>query len=104
MMGPEEIKDLAEDPRFIPGIYNYCDRWCERCPFTARCLTFALEQRQGGGPETRDPSNAAFWDRLHETFQATLELLKDLAEREGIDLDSVEPEVAVAERRRDREA
>jgi predicted protein tyrosine phosphatase len=29
---------LASDPKFIPGIYNYCDRWCERCPFTSRCL------------------------------------------------------------------
>lgn len=24
----------------IPGIYNYCDRWCERCDFTNKCLTF----------------------------------------------------------------
>lgn len=24
----------------IPGIYNYCDRWCERCGFTDKCLTF----------------------------------------------------------------
>lgn len=26
---------------FILGIYNYCDRWCECCPFTARCRVFA---------------------------------------------------------------
>ena len=103
-MGPEDITGLARDPRFIPGIYNYCDRWCERCPFTARCLTYAMEQRQGAGPETRDPSNAAFWERLHETFQATLELLKDLAEREGIDLASIDAEADAVEWERDREA
>ncbi|MCB0550950.1 MAG: hypothetical protein KDD19_25495 [Phaeodactylibacter sp.] len=28
----------------IPGIYNYCDRWCERCSFTSRCLLYAQEQ------------------------------------------------------------
>jgi hypothetical protein len=28
---------------FIPGVYNYCDRWCERCPFTGRCRVFADE-------------------------------------------------------------
>jgi len=39
----EDIFRLAGDPRFIPGIYNYCDRWCERCPFTSRCLTYAME-------------------------------------------------------------
>jgi hypothetical protein len=32
-------------PRFIPGIYNYCDRWCERCRFQARCRLFRDMQR-----------------------------------------------------------
>ena len=26
---------------FILGIYNDCDRWCERCPLTSRCRAFA---------------------------------------------------------------
>lgn len=30
---------------FIIGIYNYCDRWCERCPLTSRCRVFVDEQR-----------------------------------------------------------
>ncbi len=29
---------------FITGIHNYCDRWCERCAYTARCRVYALEQ------------------------------------------------------------
>lgn len=29
--------------QFIPSIYNYCDRWCERCAFTQRCSAFAME-------------------------------------------------------------
>jgi hypothetical protein len=32
-------------PDFIPGIFNYCDRWCERCAFTKRCRLFAQEQK-----------------------------------------------------------
>jgi hypothetical protein len=32
-------------PRFIPGIYNYCDRWCERCRFQTRCRLFRDMQR-----------------------------------------------------------
>lgn len=45
------IRDVAErfkvtgdtpDNDFIPGIYNYCDRWCERCDFTDRCANFHL--------------------------------------------------------------
>jgi hypothetical protein len=26
---------------FVSGIYNYCDRWCERCEFTRWCRIFA---------------------------------------------------------------
>lgn len=26
---------------FIVGVHNYCDRWCEACPFTSRCQAFA---------------------------------------------------------------
>jgi len=32
---------------FIPGIYNYCDRWCETCAFTSRCRVFADIGRSG---------------------------------------------------------
>jgi len=28
---------------FIVGVYDYCDRWCERCPLTNRCRMFACE-------------------------------------------------------------
>jgi hypothetical protein len=24
----------------VPGVYNYCNRWCQRCRFTARCTVF----------------------------------------------------------------
>lgn len=33
---PEVDPGVALD-RFVPGIYNYCDRWCKRCPATAQC-------------------------------------------------------------------
>ena len=27
--------------RFIEGVFNYCDRWYERCRFTSHCRLFA---------------------------------------------------------------
>ncbi|MDR1756396.1 MAG: hypothetical protein LBR65_05470 [Culturomica sp.] len=36
---------------FIPEIYNYCDRWCEKCGFGASCLSYRLEQK---AEETED--------------------------------------------------
>ena len=84
------LKKLAGDKRFIPGIYNYCDRWCERCPQTARCLNFALSEEEFADPETRDIQNEAFWEKLSEVFYDTLELLKEAAKEHGIDLEALD--------------
>lgn len=47
-MNTDDLLNMADDPRFIPSIYNYCDRWCERCPFTARCLNYAMGAEMEG--------------------------------------------------------
>jgi hypothetical protein len=57
----KDLLEMALDPRFIEGIYNYCDRWCERCPFTSRCLVYAQEHADADGPEANDINNEAFW-------------------------------------------
>jgi len=100
---PDDLKQLAANPKFIKSIYNYCDRWCERCPFTSRCLNFAMTEEKFADPETRDINNEAFWQKLSETFQMTLDLLKETAEREGIDLDSLDTEEVVEKERLNEE-
>ena len=98
-MDKEKIKELAQNKQFITGIYNYCDRWCARCPFTARCSNFALVEEEFADPESRDITNRLFWQKLAETFQVTLDLLKEAAEREGIDLDAFDSEELAEEER-----
>jgi len=91
-MDKEKLKKLAEDPRFISGIYNYCDRWCERCPFTSRCMNYALSEDELNNPESKDITNQAFWDTLHGIFQVTLEMVKETADEMGIDLNAIDRE------------
>jgi len=98
-MDKERLKKLAGNPRFIQSIYDYCDRWCERCPFTARCLNFALGEEEFDHLETQDLDNEAFWKKLSETLQVTLELLEEAAEEHGIDLDSMDTEEVEEEER-----
>ena len=87
-MKPRDIRKLAADPRFISGIYNYCDRWCERCPLSNRCLNYAMEKADDDGdPSARDVSNQKFWDKLHGIFQSTIEMIREDARARGIDLD-----------------
>ena len=89
-MDKQDLKRMAEDPNYIPGIYNYCNRWCERCPFTARCMNFAMGEEYFPDQEARDINNAAFWDQMHEMFEATLGLIREMAEEAGLDLDALE--------------
>ena len=87
-MKTTDIRKLAANSRFIPGVYNYCDRWCERCPLSHRCLNRAMEQAEDDGdPAARDLSNQKFWDRLQRKFQSTLEMVREDAKARGIDLD-----------------
>jgi len=89
-MDKHDLLKLAADPKYIPGIYNYCDRWCERCPFTSRCLNCEIVERQFGNLEENDQFNAAFWQRFSEMLHDTLELVRETARERGIDLDAIE--------------
>ncbi len=91
-MRKEDLKRMARNPKNIEGIYNYCDRWCERCTFTSRCLNFAMGQEEDRrNPKSRDINNREFWDRMFETFQATLEMIAESAAKHGISLDDIDP-------------
>ncbi len=91
MKTPEEIRDelkrLAASGRFIPGIYNYCDRWCERCHHTARCLNYAQS------PDPRDLSENKLFDYLSNIFKASMLMIEESAREMGIDLDETEDDL-----------
>jgi len=91
-MDKEDLLKLAKDPKYIPGIYNYCDRWCERCQFTSRCLNCTLVEEQFGDLQETDELNEAFWQRFSEMLQNTLAMIKEMAKEKGIDIDSIDTE------------
>jgi hypothetical protein len=93
-MDKEQLKKLAKDPKFISGIYNYCDRWCERCAFTSQCMNYALSEDEFDSPESKDITNKAFWDKLGEIFKVTFEMLQETADEMGLDLDAIDHEEA----------
>ena len=80
------LTELANNPDLISGIYNYCDRWCERCPLTSRCLVYATEQEDDDPPESRDIRNEAFWRKLSSVFLETREMIVEWAKEAGVDL------------------
>ncbi len=72
-MNPRDLLDMAGDPRFIPGIYNYCDRWCERCAYTGRCLNFVHGEIMAAELEEDDESEALA-EQLGELLQDAVDL------------------------------
>ena len=99
-MNKANLIELADNPQFISGIYNYCDRWCERCPFTSRCFLYATEQADPDldDPEVHDINNAKFWRKLEQIFKQTHEMIADWAREAGVDLEAIDVEETLAER------
>jgi hypothetical protein len=99
-MRKSTLRELARSRDFISGIYNYCDRWCERCPLTARCLVYASEQADdvSADPEVHDINSAKFWKRLESIFQEAHEMILELAEEAGLDREELEGEAISVDR------
>jgi hypothetical protein len=86
-MKKRDLLELAKNPNFISGIYNYCDRWCERCAFTSRCMVFAMEQADHLLPGERDVRNKEFWKKLEANLKLTRKMVHEMAKERGIELD-----------------
>ena len=72
------VNSESSPPPLIPGIYNYCDSWCERCPLTARCQSFQLQQQPGlTHGITADP-NASLVQQLTDALNLTKQYIETL--------------------------
>lgn len=100
-MEKQDQKKDIEGSKFIPGIYNYCDRWCERCSFCSRCRNCTLVEEEFGDLKESDSSNEAFWQKLTEILQNTYDILKEIADAEGIDIDAIDDELGFEGRESD---
>ena len=101
-MRRRDLTELANNSDLISGIYNYCDRWCERCPLTSRCLVYATEQEDDDPPESHDIRNEAFWQKLNSIFQETREMIVEWAVEAGVDFSEPTEEDQARHRKKKR--
>jgi hypothetical protein len=83
---------MNEKPQFIEGIYNYCDRWCERCDKTAVCRVFYDEQKSKRRQKRRGESGENIESDLKEvsrSFRKVGRLLTRYARKHNLDLDEI---------------
>jgi len=89
----EKLKKASSDKDIIPGIHNYCDRWCERCTHTKHCTVYKMDSRNVD--DISDLNNQEFWNELSLNMAATFEMIHQTMREQGIDpnnLPKYEPE------------
>jgi len=76
----------------IPGIFNYCDRWCERCFYSNKCLVFQKESEQKIKHilKDEDPDDPTIFaqdiaDNFREAFETLNKMMEGMDDK--IDLD-----------------
>jgi hypothetical protein len=79
----DTLTKAANNPETIRGIFHWCDRWCERCSKTANCTLF--------NTSTHLPTDSTedFFKSLSMIFDATMDMLKEYAQENNIDFESL---------------
>lgn len=84
--------DKQDTHKFISGIYNYCDRWCERCSLSSRCLLSSREKKRldEHRKKREDPYDwKIVMKDVEEDLKEALVLIRKAAKERGIDLETV---------------
>ena len=92
-MSKQESDNLL-NAGFIPGIYNFCDHWCEKCRLKSRCLSFVMEKKveeknNGNFEEGVFDKNENVWEFLKLFFDSTYEFLEELAKERGMEVEDL---------------
>ena len=83
-MEKEKLKELVKSDKYISGIYNFCDRWCEKCVFTDKCLSYEMSKESyADKPEISDKK---FWSDLENSFKMVKEMLSDYMKEHNISM------------------
>lgn len=75
---------------FIPGIHNYCDKWCERCNKTDYCDVYDGEKAR---PHLKSGMNIEeFSKSMTDSVARGVEIVKVWAQKRGIHVENHFPE------------
>jgi len=78
----------------IPGIFNFCDSWCERCPFTQRCQNYLLQYPNGAPQQELDAETLV--KRLMEALELTKAFIEKRSRQNMLDTEAVTLEAEAA--------
>ncbi|MBS2100363.1 hypothetical protein [Carboxylicivirga linearis] len=79
----KELMRTSNSSEYITGIHNYCDGRCNKCDFTKRCSSYALNEEMNN--VTNNDDNESSDDNLMIILKATTEFIEEELEKRGID-------------------
>lgn len=74
----KSLLELTLDKQFVRGICNFCDRWCEKCTMSSKCLSYAYRCEIKGidfDLETEELKNREYWKKINRSFNISTKLL-----------------------------
>ncbi len=79
-----ENNSLNSKKTYKHGIFQYCDRWCEKCEHIDECLYYDVNKKffLSGNKEF------SFWDKIEDIVNLTIDDLGLVSKSMGVNLDS----------------
>lgn len=71
----------------IPGIHNWCDRWCERCVFIERCAVGIVEMKRW--KRDKPMTDEEVWSEVSDNFKEALRMLDQMIRDAGLDPEEI---------------
>lgn len=88
-----ELLKVQNQDHFISGIHNYCDKWCERCPKTAFCAVFAMEDSfKVNESDKKDLKESLNY--MSNMFEIVFEMIQETMEKHNIVITDEDMEVS----------
>jgi len=77
--------------KYIIGIFNYCDRWCERCSLASQCGNYA-PYFEGNTEELArsDAENKKFWNEVDSKVEEINDFVEKMAAEHHVDISEIE--------------
>ena len=86
-MANNDQTNSSANSGYILNIYNFCDRWCEKCGFTANCEASTKKDTE---PD-EDSRNRLFWQNIENQLPEFKKLIIDTANNKDLSLTEFEP-------------
>nr|WP_319401921.1 hypothetical protein [uncultured Carboxylicivirga sp.] len=77
----KELMRTNNTSEYIAGIHNYCDGRCDKCKYSNRCSSYALNEEMSKAAGDENSSE----DHLMMILKATTEFIEEELEKRGID-------------------